>query len=70
VKAIVELAHTLNLRVVAEGVETQAALTELAEMGCDLIQGYVLTGPLPADDIPRWLFDSPYRLRQNGALQA
>jgi diguanylate cyclase (GGDEF)-like protein len=70
VRAIVQLAHTLGLRVVAKGVETQAALTDLADMGCDLIQGYVLAGPLAADDVPRWLFDSPYRLRQSEALQA
>jgi EAL domain-containing protein (putative c-di-GMP-specific phosphodiesterase class I) len=45
-KAIVSLAHNLNLNVIAEGVETQAQLAFLAENGCDEIQGYLLSRPL------------------------
>jgi EAL domain-containing protein (putative c-di-GMP-specific phosphodiesterase class I) len=45
-KAIISLAHNLNLNVIAEGVETQAQLAFLAENDCDEIQGYFLSKPL------------------------
>jgi EAL domain-containing protein (putative c-di-GMP-specific phosphodiesterase class I) len=45
-KAIVSLAHNLNLNVIAEGVETHAQLAFLAENDCDEIQGYLLSKPL------------------------
>jgi diguanylate cyclase (GGDEF)-like protein/PAS domain S-box-containing protein len=49
-KAIIALAHRLNLRVVAEGVETEAQLTYLRSNGCDEMQGYYFSRPIPADD--------------------
>jgi diguanylate cyclase (GGDEF)-like protein/PAS domain S-box-containing protein len=49
-KAVIRLAHSLNLKVVAEGVETAAQLRELEQYGCDEIQGYYLSRPLPAAD--------------------
>jgi diguanylate cyclase (GGDEF)-like protein/PAS domain S-box-containing protein len=49
-KAVIRLAHSLNLTVVAEGVETIAQLRELEQYGCDEIQGYYLSRPLPAAD--------------------
>ena len=51
VGGMVQLAHTLGLRVVAEGVETQAQLLELTDLGCDQAQGYLLARPMPADDL-------------------
>ena len=45
-RAIVSLAHNLNLNVIAEGVETQAQLSFLADTGCEEIQGYLLSRPL------------------------
>ncbi len=48
VKAIIALAHSLDLRVVAEGVETEAQRAELRRLGCDLFQGYLCSRPLPA----------------------
>ncbi len=45
---IVSLGHTLELEVVAEGVETQAQLQTVRELGCDLVQGYVFYRPLAA----------------------
>ena len=48
VDGIVKLSHSLNLRVVAEGVETAAQSGLLAHMGCDEIQGYLYSRPLPA----------------------
>jgi EAL domain-containing protein (putative c-di-GMP-specific phosphodiesterase class I) len=57
VRAVVDLGHDLGLRVVAEGVETNAAWRTLDELGCDLIQGYALARPMAADDATAWLTD-------------
>jgi EAL domain-containing protein (putative c-di-GMP-specific phosphodiesterase class I) len=55
VRAAVSLAHSLGLRVVAEGVEQQAALDLLREMGCDLAQGYLIARPMPLQDLIAYL---------------
>ncbi|MEA2384720.1 MAG: diguanylate cyclase [Solirubrobacteraceae bacterium] len=57
VRSTVELAHNLGLRVVAEGVETQASWDALADMGAHYAQGYLLTRPLPAAELEAWLCD-------------
>lgn len=49
-RAIVSMAHILNLEVVAEGIETRAEFDFLHSIGCDVIQGYYFSRPLPADD--------------------
>jgi diguanylate cyclase (GGDEF)-like protein/PAS domain S-box-containing protein len=49
VKAIVELAHSLRLEVVAEGVETENQLSRLRELGSDYMQGFLLSKPVDAD---------------------
>lgn len=51
VTATVELAHALGLRVVAEGVEDQECLSLLSGLSCDLVQGYVISKPKPADQL-------------------
>ena len=50
VQAIISLAHSLRLKVVAEGVETIEQLDSLKSMGCDQYQGFHFSPPLPADD--------------------
>lgn len=52
VSAIVALGRTLNLQVVAEGVETAAQQAFLAGLGCDALQGYLLGRPMPAEQFP------------------
>src|SRR6185369_5044704 len=55
VRSIIDLARNLGLRVVAEGVETMATWSALRDMGCDVAQGYVISRPLPADQLGAWL---------------
>ncbi len=47
VHSTIELAHNLGLTVVAEGVEKKEALALLTELGCDTIQGFLISKPLP-----------------------
>lgn len=56
VKAITFLAHELNLKVVAEGIETKEVIDILEEIGCDEIQGYYISKPLPKQE-----FETIYR---------
>jgi diguanylate cyclase len=55
VRSTVDLGHNLGLRVVAEGVEDEATLHELASLGCDSVQGYHLAKPMPAAELDAWL---------------
>ncbi len=55
VETVVLLGHKLDMKVVAEGVETQANLDRLTAMGCDLAQGYHIARPQPGEEITAWL---------------
>jgi diguanylate cyclase (GGDEF)-like protein len=55
VRATIDLGRNLGLRVVAEGVETESVWNRLAELGCDVGQGYYLSRPVPATELTRWL---------------
>ncbi len=55
VTSTLQLAHALGLTLVAEGAEDQATIDALADLGCDLVQGYHLSRPLPADRLVEWL---------------
>lgn len=55
VRATVELGKNLGLQVVAEGVEDPDTLQELTELGCDLAQGYLISRPVPAAEVTRYL---------------
>jgi EAL domain-containing protein (putative c-di-GMP-specific phosphodiesterase class I) len=55
VRAVIGLGHDLGLRVVAEGVEDEASWRLLDAFGCDLVQGYFLARPMPAEAMTSWL---------------
>lgn len=60
VRSTIRLAHDMGLSVVAEGVEDEDALKWLSENGCDLIQGYFVSRPQPANVLEDWLSDCDY----------
>jgi diguanylate cyclase (GGDEF)-like protein len=66
VRSTTELAQRLGLRVVAEGVETAAALAHLESAGCEQAQGYFLQRPVPAAEIAPWIADRMRRIRSSG----
>ena len=51
VTAVIEMAHSLSISVVAEGVEREEQLDFLRRQGCDTIQGFLFSKPLPAPDL-------------------
>jgi len=55
VASTIALAHSLGLRMVAEGVETDTAYTELTRLGCDQAQGYFMSRAVPAAELDHWL---------------
>ncbi|MBL4814785.1 MAG: EAL domain-containing protein [Shewanella sp.] len=60
VNSTLQLAHSLGLRVVAEGIEDEGALKWLAQRGCEMGQGYYLSKPIDADSLVDWLASSGY----------
>ena len=57
-KAIIQMAHSLNLKVIAEGVETEAELTFLCQQKCNAMQGYLFSRPVPAAEFDMLLLAS------------
>jgi len=55
VQAIISLAHSLGMKVIAEGVENDAQMAQLRQLGCDRIQGYLFQRPLPATQATEYL---------------
>ena len=64
IQAIVELAHGMGLKVVGEGVETERQMQTLRVLGCDVIQGYLIGKPGPANEIENFFSGSPQGLLQ------
>ena len=58
VRSTIDLAHNLRLQVVAEGVEDQQTMDELADLGCNVAQGFHLSRPLPPQEFTTWLASS------------
>ncbi|MFD2184780.1 EAL domain-containing protein [Rhodoplanes azumiensis] len=65
-RAIVNLAHSLDLEVVAEGIETEAQFARLSALGCDLGQGFLLGRPMSAEAATEWLGGVPGRAAAAG----
>src|ERR1035437_3954648 len=59
VASTIGLAHSLGLRMVAEGVETEVAYTELRRLGCDQGQGFWMSRPVPPAGLDHWLSNRP-----------
>ncbi len=57
VNAVISLAHNLGKKVIAEGIETAAQLAFLREKGCDIVQGYYYSAPLPASEFHDWCIE-------------
>ncbi|MDP2367828.1 EAL domain-containing protein [Rhodoferax sp.] len=55
VRSTIDLVHDLGRKTVAEGVETQQDWSLLAEMGCDVAQGYFIARPMPSDELQDWI---------------
>ena len=71
VRTTIELAHQLGLAVVASSVEDEATLEQLRELGCDGVQGFLLSRPLDAADVPSWVKESIWSrsAREKGSLR-
>src|SRR5450631_3938183 len=59
VASTIGLAHSLGLRMVAEGVATKVAYAALRRLGCDQAQGFFMSRPVPAAELDQWLSDRP-----------
>ena len=57
VRRTIEIGHHLGMKIVAEGVETAEQLAFLRSNGCDIVQGYFFSRPLPAEELLKWLKD-------------
>jgi len=55
VRAAIDMGHGLGLKVVAEGIETEAAAARLRDLGCDIAQGYLYAKPMALDALDKWL---------------
>ncbi|MGD8789781.1 MAG: EAL domain-containing protein [Burkholderiales bacterium] len=60
VRSTVDLGHSLGLTVVAEGVESEAVIQKLRELGCDIAQGFEISRPIPASAFSEWLSACPW----------
>lgn len=61
VRFIIELGHTLKLEVVAEGVEDEATWEYVAALGCDVVQGYWVSKPMPVAEFSDWRTQSRWQ---------
>jgi diguanylate cyclase (GGDEF)-like protein len=59
IAGVASLCSALDLRVVAEGAETDEIVDQLAELGCDVVQGYAIARPMSADNFAQWVLHPP-----------
>ena len=67
VRTTIDLAHQLGVKVVAEGVESEAVRSELQALGCDVAQGFLLGRPMPAGAFAGWLREREQLTQRRGA---
>ena len=67
VRSTIDLAHNMDHQVIAEGVDNEATLSLLKQMGCDLAQGYHITHPIEAERLRKWLYNSKWWPKQEPA---
>jgi EAL domain-containing protein (putative c-di-GMP-specific phosphodiesterase class I) len=60
ISALVNMAHSLGLAVIVEGVETEEQLAKLKEMGCEMAQGHYFAKPLPGEALEGLLQDGAF----------
>jgi diguanylate cyclase (GGDEF)-like protein/PAS domain S-box-containing protein len=70
VGSIIDIGHSLNIRVTAEGVETTEHVHILGDLGCDRLQGFALARPMRAADIPNFIRGKSWRGNERGARAA
>jgi diguanylate cyclase (GGDEF)-like protein len=70
VQAVVHMAHALQLRVVAEGVETDSQAVHLLQLGCDELQGFLFARPMPPEALLAWQAERQSRSADAGIRQA
>ena len=73
VSSTIALAHSLDLVIIAEGVEDEATMAQLTDLGCDQAQGFHIARPMPGVEVPRWLaarggVPSPHQRRERAAV--
>ncbi|MGB3875806.1 MAG: EAL domain-containing protein [Shinella zoogloeoides] len=67
VGTIIEIGRSLNIEVVAEGVETAAHVAVMRDLGCDILQGYALARPMPASALPAFVERQEWRANAGSA---
>ena len=60
VRNIIDMAHNFDISVTAEGVESQLILEQLADLGCDCVQGFHMAQPMPIKNLHEWMRSSPW----------
>lgn len=65
VRSTIDLAHNMNLKVIAEGIEDQHTYALLQKLGCDMGQGYYMGRPVGSADFDQWLNTSPWGMKPN-----
>lgn len=68
IRAIFIMAETLELDVIAEGIETEEQLEKFSELGCHIVQGYYFYEPLPVERINDWLQENEEQLKKGGVI--
>ncbi|MBY4675560.1 bifunctional diguanylate cyclase/phosphodiesterase [Marinobacterium arenosum] len=62
-QAVIALAHTLDMQVVAEGIENESQYRQLQQMGCDLLQGYLFSKPMTTEQTAHWVTERHHPAR-------